>query len=121
VLKGAFLRADKSVVEIENTHGRQSIRLEKVKSIRFDRSKLAVSERKSSAPYSGLNFQIPAPDIQSTPDVSNQGTSRETRPTYSRKSSRARSYRTYIRGPRGGCYYINGNGNKTYVDRSLCQ
>ena len=27
---------------------------------------------------------------------------------------------TYIRGPRGGCYYINGNGNKTYVDRSMC-
>ena len=23
-------------------------------------------------------------------------------------------------GPRGGCYYINGNGNKTYVDRSFC-
>jgi hypothetical protein len=30
------------------------------------------------------------------------------------------SRRTYITGPRGGCYYINGNGNKTYVDRSLC-
>lgn len=28
--------------------------------------------------------------------------------------------RSYIRGPRGGCYYINSNGNKTYVDRSLC-
>lgn len=28
--------------------------------------------------------------------------------------------RHYIRGPRGGCYYINSNGNKTYVDRSLC-
>lgn len=27
---------------------------------------------------------------------------------------------SYIRGPRGGCYYINRNGNKTYVDRSLC-
>ena len=26
----------------------------------------------------------------------------------------------YITGPRGGCYYINSNGNKTYVDRSLC-
>lgn len=26
----------------------------------------------------------------------------------------------YIRGPRGGCYYINRNGNKTYVSRSLC-
>jgi hypothetical protein len=23
-------------------------------------------------------------------------------------------------GPRGGCYYINANGNKTYVDRSAC-
>lgn len=28
--------------------------------------------------------------------------------------------RVYIRGPRGGCYYINGNGNKTYVDHSFC-
>lgn len=23
-------------------------------------------------------------------------------------------------GPRGGCYYKNSNGNKTYVDRSEC-
>lgn len=34
--------------------------------------------------------------------------------------SRASAFRTYYRGPRGGCYYINSNGNKTYVDRSLC-
>ena len=27
---------------------------------------------------------------------------------------------TYITGPRGGCYYINSHGNKTYVDRALC-
>ena len=33
---------------------------------------------------------------------------------------RSTSSRTYIRGARGGCYYINSNGNKTYVDRSLC-
>ena len=26
----------------------------------------------------------------------------------------------FITGPRGGCYFINGNGNKSYVDRSLC-
>jgi energy-converting hydrogenase Eha subunit A len=26
----------------------------------------------------------------------------------------------YIRGPRGGCYYKNSHGNKTYVERSLC-
>ncbi len=27
----------------------------------------------------------------------------------------------YIRGPRGGCYYINSRGSKTYVDHSLCK
>lgn len=26
----------------------------------------------------------------------------------------------YIRGRRGGCYYINSHGNKVYVDRSYC-
>ncbi len=36
------------------------------------------------------------------------------------KPRRTKTYRTYIRGPRGGCYYINSNGNKTYVARSLC-
>lgn len=28
--------------------------------------------------------------------------------------------RIYTAGPQGGCYYINSNGNKTYVDRGLC-
>ena len=27
---------------------------------------------------------------------------------------------TLYRGKRGGCFYINDNGNKTYVDRSYC-
>ena len=36
------------------------------------------------------------------------------------KKSYSRS-RTYYRGPRGGCYYINSNGNKTYVARSMCR
>ncbi|MBN8825488.1 MULTISPECIES: hypothetical protein [unclassified Spirosoma] len=29
--------------------------------------------------------------------------------------------RKLYKGPQGGCYYINSNGNKTYVDRSLCK
>jgi hypothetical protein len=29
--------------------------------------------------------------------------------------------RTYHWGPRGGCYYINANGNKVYVDHSYCR
>lgn len=31
------------------------------------------------------------------------------------------SSHTYLTGKRGGCYYINKNGNKTYVDRRLCR
>lgn len=37
--------------------------------------------------------------------------------TSTRTSSGSRSY---IRGPRGGCYYYSGSGRKVYVDRSLC-
>lgn len=37
-----------------------------------------------------------------------------------KNNSRRSSARNLIRGPRGGCYYINENGNKVYVDRSLC-
>jgi len=29
--------------------------------------------------------------------------------------------RTLHIGPKGGCYYINKNGNQTYVDRSYCR
>ena len=34
------------------------------------------------------------------------------------RSSDANSH--YIRGPRGGCYYISSSGRKVYVDRSMC-
>jgi len=40
--------------------------------------------------------------------------------TTASSSSRSSSSRSYTRGPRGGCYYINSNGGKTYVDWSMC-
>ncbi len=49
-----------------------------------------------------------------------------TLPAYSesvRTAARATSrpaYRTYYRGPRGGCYYLTASGNKQYVDRDMC-
>lgn len=55
-----------------------------------------------------------------------QPVERETRPALppspiiTAPSRRSDPSRTYIRGPRGGCYYLNSKGNKTYVDRSLC-
>lgn len=42
------------------------------------------------------------------------------RVTSTRSTRSTKASAQYIRGPRGGCYYINSNGNKTYVDRSLC-
>jgi|GEM_PF-1354198 len=35
-------------------------------------------------------------------------------------SSRSASGKKYHLGPRGGCYFINAQGNKEYVDRSYC-
>jgi len=29
--------------------------------------------------------------------------------------------RTYIKGSRGGCYYLTASGKKTYVDHSYCK
>lgn len=46
----------------------------------------------------------------------------EAKPKPKKESRSTCSYngRTLHVGPRGGCYYINSNGNKTYVDRSYC-
>ena len=52
---------------------------------------------------------------------SNNTSSTATRKSYSSsKPSKQSNRRNYTRGPRGGCYYVNSSGNKTYVDRSLC-
>ena len=66
------------------------------------------------------NPHLERPMIKSpsaTPGASQARGAYDPAPTYRRPRP---SYRTYYRGPRGGCYYINGNGNKTYVDRGLC-
>ncbi len=50
----------------------------------------------------------------------NDGSSSRSVEKQSSQQYQSRSTRTYHRGPRGGCYYINSNGNKTYVARSMC-
>lgn len=61
------------------------------------------------------NRRIPEPKPEETVIVVPSTTPKKKKTTY-----RSQSTRSYIRGRRGGCYYINSNGNKTYVDRSLC-
>jgi endonuclease YncB( thermonuclease family) len=51
--------------------------------------------------------------------TSSNSTTNNTNPTPAASSNKSPN-RTYIQGSRGGCYYINSKGNKTYVDRSLC-
>lgn len=66
--------------------------------------------------------QTVAPDYApSTPPSRSRENSTDTPSStggYGRRS--AESDHSYIRGPRGGCYYISGSGRKVYVDRSLC-
>jgi len=52
--------------------------------------------------------------IPSTPPAARRESPSET----STHSSGANS--GYIRGPRGGCYYLSGSGRKVYIDRSMC-
>lgn len=40
--------------------------------------------------------------------------------SHAKNTYRPKSPHTYITGPKGGCYYINSHGKKTYVDRALC-
>jgi len=49
---------------------------------------------------------------------SSSGTRSSSASSTKRTSSKQRSY---ITGPRGGCYYLTASGNKVYVDRSYCQ
>lgn len=63
------------------------------------------------------NFDDKQPEVIKTKETTAKKSSQAKKTKSKRKS---RSSRTYNTGPRGGCYYINSNGNKTYVDRSFC-
>jgi hypothetical protein len=73
--------------------------------------------RAASTPY-GYRDTTPS----AAPSASEQVPATEHRRYHSSQHRRRipRSEHYYIRGPRGGCYYINSHGNKVYVDRSLC-
>lgn len=55
-----------------------------------------------------------------SPPKTEQSASSTTTNPAALSTSSGSSDRKYIRGSRGGCYYLNSSGNKTYVDKSLC-
>ncbi len=74
---------------------------------------------KPDGTWTYAKYDISSRREQSSTAKSKESDTRSTTPV-KKNSTTAQSHRRYIRGPRGGCYYINKNGNKTYVDRSLC-
>lgn len=67
------------------------------------------------------NYEItsPSPTKSTSPYTSRSSNSRYYK-SEGTSNRRTTTSRTYIQGPRGGCYYINSRGNKTYVARSMC-
>ena len=62
---------------------------------------------------------VPSPNIVKNPSKNLRATpliQRQTQPARTKTDSSG----IYHLGSRGGCYYLNGSGNKTYVDHSLC-
>ena len=68
----------------------------------------------ASVPETPVRQTVVPEYIPSTPSVPR----RESLPEASTPTGGANG--GYIRGPRGGCYYLSGSGRKVYVDRSLC-
>jgi hypothetical protein len=72
-------------------------------------------EIRSISPCSGAPpVRIAAKSDSSTPNI---GT---VKPQANGQSTTSGA-RTYVLGPKGGCYYINSSGKKTYVDHSFCK
>lgn len=79
-------------------------------------------EQIAGSPDSDLDLNAPVPDKQQpkAADTASASTQPVSPSTPAQQSGQSGN-RTYILGPRGGCYYINSSGSKVYVkDKSLC-
>lgn len=99
-----------------------------IKSTRYKKQRTQGVEIGPSVDSSGY---VPLPEPEATPVVSDAvkpppsakvGSIENEPPPVSLTKAVATpsSGRKFIRGPFGGCYYLNSKGNKSYVDRSMC-
>ncbi len=56
-----------------------------------------------------------------TTKTNTQSSDNESTPAETSQQLNSIAPRTYAKGPRGGCYYLNSSGKKTYVDHSYCK
>lgn len=80
-------------------------------------SQMPSAETVSSQPASGT--ELPAPTEAETKTETSPEAAPPGAPSKTAEPS-ASDKRIYIRGPRGGCYYIKPNGRKVYGDHNLC-
>ena len=78
------------------------------------------NRRQSDAAYAEPPYPSGTANIPRPAETAPVAVKKEPAPAPAAPPDPAPSKRTYIRGPFGGCYYINKNGNKSYVDRSVC-
>ena len=96
---------------------------------KIDREKYANAESSAKNSKTGLwgDKEAIAPWIfrgEKMVPIGNEATADPTLPTNTETPRRSQPVpgRTYILGPRGGCYYLNDQGIKVYVkDKTLCQ
>jgi hypothetical protein len=80
-------------------------------------------------PSKNSGAQAPAPKTTSNAQTSNAVPPVAPAPPKAQNSGSAAAAETkvvkgntpYIKGPKGGCYYVSESGRKEYVDRSVCQ
>ncbi|MEM1336883.1 MAG: hypothetical protein AAGF96_03990 [Bacteroidota bacterium] len=120
----SYSQTESKIVELENQKKKFETEIKNLKdSINEIDLKIAQLKSKINSSTSAKTKEIERKPTNSP--TSNSSSYRSSiKSNKSRSSSyntkKYRSSRTYYRGPRGGCYYINSNGNKTYVARSLC-
>lgn len=65
---------------------------------------------------------VPKPETKpATAAVESKPATLLTSSTTATKPTTSGSSRTFLKGPKGGCYYLNSSGNKVYVDHSYCK
>ncbi|AIY12613.1 hypothetical protein [Cellulophaga baltica] len=109
--KIAVLDNQKKKIELEIKILTDSISKIDLKITQLRAEKLTTSKEVESKSNNGFS-------TKSTTYRSSLNTNKSSNSSY-KASSYSRS-KSYYRGPRGGCYYINSKGNKSYVSRSLC-
>jgi len=78
----------------------------------------------NAAPQSAVTQSSPsnsAPARTETRSTASSTSAQPSAPAPAAQTKVVKGNRTYIKGPKGGCYTVSASGRKEYVDRAMCQ